>query len=779
MDKATQQGKKATKEIQASFETMGDKLSGALSGALGQFGQFGQALGEVASTAMEAFEGIGEKSVSAIAASVTALGALGAAGIAAAAGLTELAKSGAEIVEKFSLVSQKTGIGIRDLQIFAAAGSTVGVSLDDMVVATKKFSQAITGFGKGAAAQTVLRELGVSSKDTKEALLEVADAFAKMPDGAQKASDAAALFGKSGLNLIPILNKGREGILEWEGAVDNFGPKIGKEAVEANEKYRASVETLSLQWDKLKVDLEQSVLPVISKMAKSFNDGGGLKAVIAGLAGGAGAAAILKDQLAAQKALTDEAKKTSAATDETNRKNEAVAASFQRSFEIQKAGGTAAFALEQARQTITDDIGAGLFKEASAIQSQLPGLEKAAALESFRAEEAKRTLASYQAMVASFAKGAPKPLLPIPKTDPTKGIEALFGPQTKNPLEGAPDLGQADFMKSMEKLPELAKSTFGTGKDALDDFYNQWDKRQAGTEQSVTDDFAKQLAGWQDLLNKQAISQQQFNDIKFKLEVDEQAKLKELRKDNGTSTFKDAWTDTFAQLEASGRDFARSITSDIGDAIQSLNEQLTKFVTTGKGLNIKQLGQQLEGNLASSLLKKGESSLFGSLGGLLGLDGTKPDGSTQQAALWVQMASPLGGAPGLGALPLGGANLGNIASLLPGGGSLLPSAGGGLSSLFGGSGFLSALTGFLPFLADGGDVTPGRAYVVGEKRPELFVPRSAGTVIPNVPSGGNVTHISQTFHISTPDADSFKKSQGQISSAMGAAASRGQMRNGR
>jgi hypothetical protein len=176
-------------------------------------------------------------------------------------------------------------------------------------------------------------------------------------------------------------------------------------------------------------------------------------------------------------------------------------------------------------------------------------------------------------------------------------------------------------------------------------------------------------------------------------------------------------------------------------------------------LNIKQLGQQQEGNLASSLLKKGESSLFGSLGGLLGLDAMKPDGSTQQAALWVQMASPLGGAPGLGALPLGGANLGNIASLLAGGGSMLPAAGGGLSALFGGggSGFLSALTGFLPFLADGGDVTPGRAYVVGEKRPEVFVPRSAGTVIPNVPSGGNVTHISQTFHISTPDADSFQK----------------------
>jgi hypothetical protein len=37
----------------------------------------------------------------------------------------------------------------------------------------------------------------------------------------------------------------------------------------------------------------------------------------------------------------------------------------------------------------------------------------------------------------------------------------------------------------------------------------------------------------------------------------------------------------------------------------------------------------------------------------------------------------------------------------------------------------------LPGLAEGGPAKPGKPYIVGEKGPELFVPKSAGTVIPN------------------------------------------------
>jgi hypothetical protein len=40
------------------------------------------------------------------------------------------------------------------------------------------------------------------------------------------------------------------------------------------------------------------------------------------------------------------------------------------------------------------------------------------------------------------------------------------------------------------------------------------------------------------------------------------------------------------------------------------------------------------------------------------------------------------------------------------------------------------------FREGGGPVSPGRAYVVGERRPELFVPDSAGTIMPGVGQGG-------------------------------------------
>ena len=50
-------------------------------------------------------------------------------------------------------------------------------------------------------------------------------------------------------------------------------------------------------------------------------------------------------------------------------------------------------------------------------------------------------------------------------------------------------------------------------------------------------------------------------------------------------------------------------------------------------------------------------------------------------------------------------------------------------------GFLGGLLGGL-FKANGGPVKAGQPYIVGERQPELFVPRSSGTIVPSVPMGG-------------------------------------------
>lgn len=53
----------------------------------------------------------------------------------------------------------------------------------------------------------------------------------------------------------------------------------------------------------------------------------------------------------------------------------------------------------------------------------------------------------------------------------------------------------------------------------------------------------------------------------------------------------------------------------------------------------------------------------------------------------------------------------------------------------GGGGGIGGLLGF----AGGGEPPVGRASLVGERGPELFVPRTAGTIIPNHALGGGLT----------------------------------------
>ena len=77
--------------------------------------------------------------------------------------------------------------------------------------------------------------------------------------------------------------------------------------------------------------------------------------------------------------------------------------------------------------------------------------------------------------------------------------------------------------------------------------------------------------------------------------------------------------------------------------------------------------------------------------------------------------------------------LGEIAAAaLKGGLASITGSGGGLTGLAGS--LLSAVLG-LPGRATGGPVSPGAAYLVGERGPELFVPTSSGSVAPIAAQG--------------------------------------------
>lgn len=67
----------------------------------------------------------------------------------------------------------------------------------------------------------------------------------------------------------------------------------------------------------------------------------------------------------------------------------------------------------------------------------------------------------------------------------------------------------------------------------------------------------------------------------------------------------------------------------------------------------------------------------------------------------------------------------------------------GLASFFPAGGFLSKFFG--GFRANGGPVSAGRGYVVGERGPEMFVPGMSGSIVP-AGGGSIVIHQTNTFH---------------------------------
>jgi tape measure domain-containing protein len=91
--------------------------------------------------------------------------------------------------------------------------------------------------------------------------------------------------------------------------------------------------------------------------------------------------------------------------------------------------------------------------------------------------------------------------------------------------------------------------------------------------------------------------------------------------------------------------------------------------------------------------------------------------------------------------------------------------GGVFGNVFGGAGdFFGDLFG--GFFANGGMPPMGKVSVVGENGPELFVPKSAGTIVPNSQMQQGITIKGPLMVVNTPDADSFNKSDKQIAAKL-------------
>lgn len=199
--------------------------------------------------------------------------AVGLAG--ASAGLVALTRNVAQTAEKFGSLSARFGIATEDLQAFVNLAESTGLGFEQATDGIKDLTQRLGQMKKDGtdAASKALKGLGISmkdsavkGKDTLGVMLLVADKFAAMEDGPNKAAAAVALFGEAGIRLIPTLNMGSKAIAENRKEMESLGAILGSDTTSKTNEFNATMHKLGQVVTGFKNTIALALMPVITKL---------------------------------------------------------------------------------------------------------------------------------------------------------------------------------------------------------------------------------------------------------------------------------------------------------------------------------------------------------------------------------------------------------------------------------------------------------------------------------------------------------------------------------
>lgn len=229
-------------------------------------------------------------------------------------GLMKLAEQTANTAGEWLELSQRTGMGVENLQRYGYAASQTGVDLSKLTVGIKKLSSnMVDAINKSGASRDAFDSLGISWQDLKKMSPEqtfdaVLLKLANMPDSAQKNVIGNQLLGKSYTELKPLLAEGADGIEALKKRADELGIVLSEDAIKNAEDFGDKLEEMDLRLDASKNKLMLKVIPILEK----FVDGLGwcidhsniLLPLILGLGGAFASFAIIKEITSFMKMFT-------------------------------------------------------------------------------------------------------------------------------------------------------------------------------------------------------------------------------------------------------------------------------------------------------------------------------------------------------------------------------------------------------------------------------------------------------------------------------------------
>ena len=199
----------------------------------------------------------------------------------AALGIGVAIKKNIDQFDNLSKASQKIGVPVEELSALRHAAELSDVSMESLQKGVGRLAKNLVEGAQGAEAPIeAFGALGISVrnadgsiKTVSQALPEIADKFERMRDGPEKTALSMKLLGKSGMDLIPMLNGGAAGLKEMTDEAKALGLVISTDTGRTAEAFNDNLTRLKAVLTGVFTQVTANVLPALATFSQFLIDG--------------------------------------------------------------------------------------------------------------------------------------------------------------------------------------------------------------------------------------------------------------------------------------------------------------------------------------------------------------------------------------------------------------------------------------------------------------------------------------------------------------------------
>ena len=190
--------------------------------------------------------------------------------------MINLANETAAAGDRIDKQSQVLGLSRKAYQEWDYILSQNGASIDSMSTSMKTMNNLILNAAAGSEeAKDTFAELGLGIHEIENLSPEkqfeaIIRAFQKMPAGAEKSALAVKIFGKAGMDLLPLLNSSSDSIDELRQNAEDLGFMMSDEAIDASVAYGDAMDDLKRTFGGIKNAIVANFLPKFTNAMKGI-----------------------------------------------------------------------------------------------------------------------------------------------------------------------------------------------------------------------------------------------------------------------------------------------------------------------------------------------------------------------------------------------------------------------------------------------------------------------------------------------------------------------------